>query len=311
MHNRSAFLALSASPSAMIDLPSSRPAIVTMLLGAFMISFSAVFVKIAEVAPTCSAFYRVVFGCGFLGLLAWTRGELQIPPPRTLALLLFCGLTFALDLFFWHESIMHIGPGLATLISNFQVFFLAAVAILFFREKARPRFLLSLPIAIFGLFLVVGPNWHQLSDQYKTGIFYALLTALCYAVYLIALRRVQGSGHRSPLFALMLVSACSAIFLGLRMWHSGESFAIPDMQSLSALLALGLFSQTLGWLLIARSLPRLPTSLGGLMLLLQPALSFVWDVLFFSRPTSLINWGGVTLTLAAIYMGASGKSTRH
>lgn len=295
----------------MQTLTSPRQAIVTMLLGAFMISFSAVFVKVAEVAPTSSAFYRVAFGCGFLGIIAWVRGELRFPPLRTLALLLFCGLAFALDLFFWHESIMYIGPGLATLISNFQVFFLAAAAIFFFREKARPRFLLSLPIAVFGLFLVIGPNWHQLSAEYKTGISFALLTALCYAVYLIALRRAQGSGHRSPLFALMLVSGCSAIFLGLKMAESGIPFAIPNLKSLSALLGLGLCSQTLGWLLIARALPRLPTSLGGLMLLLQPALSFIWDVLFFSRPTSLLNWAGVTLTLAAIYMGATGKSGRN
>lgn len=281
-----------------------------MLLGAFMISFSAVFVKVADVAPTCSAFYRVAFGTIFLALLAWFRGELRFPPLRTSSLLLFCGLAFALDLFFWHESIMFIGPGLATLISNFQVFFLAAAAILFFKEKARPRFLLSLPVAIFGLFLVIGPNWNQLSDDYKTGITFALLTALCYAVYLIALRKAQGSGKSSPLFALMLVSGCSAIFLGLKMAHSGTSFAIPDMKSLSALLGLGLCSQTLGWLLIAQALPRIPTSLGGLILLLQPALSFVWDVLLFSRPTSLLNWAGVTLTLAAIYMGATGKSSR-
>jgi drug/metabolite transporter (DMT)-like permease len=294
----------------MNDLLSPRRAIITMLLGAFMISFSAVFVKVAEVAPTCSAFYRVAFGCCFLGLITWFRGEWRPPPRRTLALLLFCGLAFALDLFFWHESIMYIGPGLATLISNFQVFFLAAVAIFFLGERARPRFLLSLPIAVFGLFLVVGPNWHQLSDDYKIGISFALLTALCYAVYLITLRRAQSASNSSPLFSLMLVSCCSTVFLGLKMVNSGDSFVIPDLKSLSALLALGLCSQTLGWLLIARALPRLPTSLGGLILLLQPALSFVWDVLLFARPTSLINWTGVTLTLAAIYMGATGKSSR-
>ncbi len=279
----------------------------TMLLGACMISFSAVFVKVADVAPTSSAFYRVAFGFCFLLVIAWWRGELATPPPRVLLLLLLCGLAFALDLFFWHESIMFIGPGLATLISNFQVFFLAAAAILLFREKARPRFLLSLPIAIFGLFLVVGFDWSSLSNEYRTGIYFSLLTALCYAVYLIGLRRAQSSGNHGPVYALMLVSLCSALFLGAKMTVSGDSFVIPDLRSLASLLGLGLFSQTLGWLLIARALPGIPTSLGGLMLLLQPALSFVWDVLLFSRPTSLLNWAGVTLTLAAIYMGATGK----
>jgi hypothetical protein len=42
-----------------------------------------------------------------------------------------CGLFFALDLFCWHASILHIGPGLATIIDNFQVFVLTTVGILF------------------------------------------------------------------------------------------------------------------------------------------------------------------------------------
>jgi drug/metabolite transporter (DMT)-like permease len=45
-----------------------------------------------------------------------------------------------------------------------------------------------------------------------------------------------------------------------------------------------------------------------LILLLQPALAFVWDVLFFQRPTTLVNWLGVMLALAAIYLGMAGQS---
>ena len=204
-----------------------------MLAGAGMISFSAVFVKLAAVSPTASAFYRVSFGFCFLLALAAIRHELARPSLRQLALLIGCGLAFALDLYFWHESIHSIGPGLATLIGNFQVFFLAAFAILFFGDKPSLGFLLALPIAMVGLFFVVGIDWHKLDDTYKTGVYFALL--------------------------------------------------------------------------IARALPRLPTALGGLMLLLQPALSFVWDVLFFNRPTSVLNWIGVALALAAIYMGARSR----
>jgi drug/metabolite transporter (DMT)-like permease len=42
--------------------------------------------------------------------------------------------------------------------------------------------------------------------------------------------------------------------------------------------------------------------------LLQPALAFVWDVLFFQRPTTLINWLGVLIALVAIYMGMARQS---
>jgi drug/metabolite transporter (DMT)-like permease len=44
--------------------------------------------------------------------------------------------------------------------------------------------------------------------------------------------------------------------------------------------------------------------LSGFILLLQPALAFVWDVLLFQRPTSLVNWAGVFIVLVAIYLGS-------
>jgi drug/metabolite transporter (DMT)-like permease len=95
--------------------------------------------------------------------------------------------------------------------------------------------------------------------------------------------------------------------LGLYITAAGETFVIPDLKSLFSLIGLGFFSQCLGWLLIATSLPRTNTSTAGLILLLQPALAFLWDVLFFARPTDLLNWFGVVMTLLAIYFGLSSK----
>jgi drug/metabolite transporter (DMT)-like permease len=106
----------------------------------------------------------------------------------------------------------------------------------------------------------------------------------------------------------MIVSISCAIFLGLKMRYAGDSFIIPDFKSLLSLLGLGLFSQTIGWVLIANALPKIRASFTGLILLLQPALAFIWDVLIFDRPTDLLNWTGVALTLAAIYMGLTGKA---
>ena len=71
------------------------------------------------------------------------------------------------------------------------------------------------------------------------------------------------------------------------------------------MIALGLFSQTAGWLLITHALPHIPAGIAGLILLLQPSLAFVWDVIFFNRQTASLAWGGVALTLFAIYMGAT------
>jgi len=273
-----------------------------------MISFSAIWVRLADVPPTTSALYRVLFGSLFLLVATFWKKEIRIIPVKSLCWIISCSIIFSLNLLFWHKSIFFIGPGLATVLSNFQVFLLAAIGILFFGERIRPRFLLSIPVAVLGLFLVVGASWNDLSPNYKTGIYFSLLAALCYAGFLISLRKIQHDQNQPSLFyTLTLISFITAVCLAQKMVLYGDSFTIPDLYNLSILLSLAFFSQVLGWLLIANAMPKIRTSLTGFILLLQPALSFIWDVLFFSRPTDLINWLGIIITLTAIYMGMTGS----
>jgi hypothetical protein len=52
-----------------------------------------------------------------------------------------------------------------------------------------------------------------------------------------------------------------------------------------------------------RAIPQLPASMVGLLLLLQPALSFVFDVVLFARPTSGLDRVGLGLSLLGIFIG--------
>ena len=264
--------------------------VLQVLAGAFIISFSAIWVKLADVAPETSALYRVFFGFLFLFIAAFWQKEIRIIPARNLYWILLCGVLFGIDLLCWHKSIFYIGPGLSTVIGNFQVFLLAAVGILFYGEKIRLRFLFAVPVAVLGLFLVVGIDGNALNQEYRAGIYFALLTALFYAGFIICLRKIHSDQNQPSFFySLMLISFIAAICLALEMVLSDNLFAIPNMRNL------------------ANAMPKLRTSLTGFVLLLQPTLSFIWDVLFFSRPTDLINWLGISITLTAIYMGVTGN----
>lgn len=291
----------------MLQRLSSRP-VTAVLLGAFLISFSAVWVKISGLPPTVAAFYRVFFGAVFLLLPSLQSGDFPRLSKKRFYLLMLCATFFAFDLVFWHGAINFIGPGLATMIGNFQVFVMAAVAVLYFKEPLRLRFILSLPIAAAGLYLLVGPDWQQLDSNYKTGLLLALLTAICYSGFLLSLRKIQAETTMSFYNSLMLLSAFCSGLLALYMIIRGESFGFPTMQAFVSMLILGLFSQAFGWLMITNAMPKISPALTGLVLLLQPSLSFVWDVIIFHRPTDLINWIGVIITIGAIYMGIS-KST--
>jgi drug/metabolite transporter (DMT)-like permease len=306
---------LSASPAV------PRAAVWQMSAGAALISTTSIFVRLADVGPTTSAFYRMLFGAlmltgGLIALRAWRPLSL-----RTIGWLLVPGVAFAVDLMLWHRSIHQVGPGLATLLGNFQVFLMALAGVVLYRERLGPPFLIGTALALVGLYLLVGLEWGRFDAVYRQGVVFGLLTGVAYAVYLLTTRHVQRSGQVAlmPAQLIGVTSWICAAVLAVSMLGEGASFAIPDLRSLGALLGLALFGQVLGWILLVRAMPQLPASLVGLLLLLQPALSFLLDVAIFARPTRAVDWLGVGLSLLGIFIGswrprgadvASGTSTQ-
>lgn len=285
-----------------------QKAVLRTLAGAVMISFSAPLARIADTAPTVSGFYRMLFGGLMLLGLALLRRQSLRAEPRAFLMALLVGFWFAWDLIFWHRSIDFVGPGLATILANFQVFVLAAVGILWYRERLKARYALALPLAMLGLWLLVGIDWNELPPDFHFGVWMGLATAVAYSAYTLTLRRTQAHpGAPRPGVTLILVSLLCSAVLAVAVLVEGESFVIPNAKTWSALLIYGLVAQVLGWVLIARSLPHLNASIAGLILLLQPSLSFTWDMLFFNRPTTWVELVGAALALVGIYLGATAR----
>jgi drug/metabolite transporter (DMT)-like permease len=275
-----------------------------LVLGAIAISFSAVFVKLVHVPPTVSGFYRVFFGgVILLGVVLW-RHEHPRLNSRSWGKLLLAGLFFALDLFLWHRSILYIGPGIATLLANFQVFVMAAVGVLFLKERLSLFQWLAIVMAMFGLVLLVGADWNHVTPLYRWGIILALISAVAYAGYLLALRSTRNATGGSSYSAIAITSLASAAILAVSLLVEGESFAIPTWTDTGWLLLYGLVPQVLGWVLISHSMHKVGASQVGLVLLLQPACAFVWDSVFFGRHFTTAELSGAVITLAAIYLGS-------
>lgn len=282
-------------------------ALIRVALGAVLLSFAPVLVRVANVGPTPAGFYRMAVGGVILaGLVVVRRGRWR-GARGYLPIAVVSGACFAADLAFWHRSIHLVGPGLATILANFQVFVLAGFGIVMLKEHASPRLLLAIPLAVAGLFLVFGIEWGTLDMAYRWGVAFGLLTAVSYASYLLTLRlarqRAEGADVMATVATLSLVSA---VILAVAVRLEGESFAIPSGGTAGILLAYAVLIQVIAWVLISSGLPRLAASQAGLLLLLQPTLAFVWDIVMFQRPTSAIELVGALLTLGAIYLGLTG-----
>lgn len=281
-----------------------------LIAGAALISTTGVLVRYADVPPTVSGFWRMGFGGVLLMLFLLVSRQWRPARWGDWWWMTFPALFFAADLFLWHRSILSVGPGLATLLANFQVFLMALAGVWLHKEHLGPRYLAGLLLAFVGLWLLVGLDWAAFAPQYRVGVVLGLLTGVAYAGYMLSFRHAQRERSTLPPAQLLAMSSLlCAVFLGIVALGEGVSFAIPDLRSLSALLALGLVGQCLGWVLIARAMPQLKASVVGLVLLLQPSLAFVQDVVLFQRNTLALEWVGVVVSLAGIFLGTL-KATR-
>jgi len=280
-----------------------------VVIGAALISFSPVFVVLSGVSASASAFYRMLLSLpALILLLVYTKGTLWLGA-RQWGIALLCSVFYTLDLTFWHKSILLIGPGYATILGNFQVFVLAAYSVLILHTKVTLRLILAIPVSIFGLYLICGLPWENSAEGFQTGVIFALSTAFWYGGYILLLRTLQTSFELEGKIAnLCMISILTTIITGLVVVASGDSFVVPGIDSWIYLLAYAIICQVIAWILISAGLPYTVPIKVGLILLLQPAGAFIWDILIFRLPFTSVTLLGVVLTLGAIYLGSTSTS---
>ena len=282
---------------------------VRLFAGAIIISFSPVLVRLVSVSPTTSGFYRLVLGGIALAMYLLATGRKLSFSKAAWIALIGSALFFALDLWFWHRSIIYVGPGLATLLANFQVFFMTAAGVILLRQRPSGIQLIAIPLAMLGLAMIIGLDWQGLQQDYRIGVIFGLLTAVCYAGYLLTMRQARtGSTHAIPSREIAVLSLIAASVLGVAAVAEGESLAIPNINDAIWLACYGILVHAVGLMLIASSLAKVSTTEVGLALLLQPSLSFTWDILFFDRQLTVTEGFGAAIALAAIYLGSRQSS---
>jgi drug/metabolite transporter (DMT)-like permease len=294
------------------DPASVRRAMLVLACGAAVVSLAPILVKAASLqglGPTAIAFWRCLLGAALIAVVAALfRSRIRVTWEVT-GLLALAGLAFALDLFTWHRSIVLAGAGLSTVLANTQVFGTALLSALFFNERLRPRLLVLAVAAMIGVTLLAGVGSDvAFTPDYLRGVVYGLVSGALYSVFLVSLR---AAGRRSPqisaLGPLLWFSSYAALFLLIALAAEGEPSMPRGWMAWGFVVALAVVAQFLGWWTISRSLPRMRGAVGGLILLLQPALATIWSALIFGERLEPLQILGVLITLGAVYLGSMGS----
>ena len=278
----------------------ARP-VLAAAIGALLIAWSAVFVRLSEASPSTAAFFRCAYALPpLLALAVAERRAYGALPWGQLRLGLAAGVFFAIDLVLWHHAIERVGAGLATVLGNTQVLIVALLAWLLLGERPDRRLLVAIPVVMVGVVLISGvigagafgrdPVW---------GVIFGTGTGFAYAGYLLVLRHGNQDVRRpaGPLFAATLAGAVCSLVIGLPL---GEIDLVPTWPGHGWLLLLALGVQAVAWMIISISLPRLDAAVTSVLLTIQPVGSVVLGMLILAEAPSAFQLIGVVCILSGL-----------
>lgn len=264
------------------------------------IAASSTLVVLADSGAATTALYRCALALPLLIPLALREQRRHGPRPLAARLgAAGAGVFFAVDLVLWTHAIDVVGAGVATVLGNLQVLFVAIAAWAFLGERPSSRLLVALPVVFGGVVLVSGLVGHAgVGRDPLAGVVYGVSTSIAYAAFLMILRRSARTAHvAGPLADATATAAVGALVLGVL--FGGLDLA-PGWAAIGWLLVLAVTSQTLGWLLITASLPRLPSALSSLLLLLQPVAALALAYVALGERPSLLQLLGAALICAGV-----------
>ena len=279
---------------------------------AFLAS-GGIFVKLSELGPIATAFYRILLAMPLA--LLWgqispspRRRKSAMDPPRgDFALLVFSGAFLALDLILWHISFHHTTVANANLLANLVPFVVVPASWLLFRERVSPLFLVGLCVAAAGVFTLMSGKISPSPENFL-GDFLAMATAVFYGLYFLTVGRLRARYNAGEILFWGGFSSLAILLASAAIW---EDQLIPETARGWALLAcLAAFSQICGQGFVAVSLGRLPMSFSSAAVLAQPVIAAGYALLIFSEKLSAVEAAGAAVVLAGIYISKVGSAKK-
>lgn len=294
--------------------PPTRPparvspwvAYATLAVAVVAVSWSAIFVRWADIPGSASAFYRVLIAACVL--LPWravhkpAAARRQAPTSRALAMAVIAGVFFALDLAFFNTAIMRSSASTTSLLgSNAPVFVGLGSWVLLGRRPHR-LFWAGLIASMAGIALMLWAGLDDAADARHdvVGDLMAVAAAFCFAGYMLAVAEARESMDTLTLNTIAIVS-CTIALLPICLAIDAPLWGYPASTWL-ALVYLGLISQVGAYLGIAFALGHLPATVVSIGLLAQAPLTALLASFLLNERLSPLQLAGGALVLAGIYV---------
>ncbi len=279
---------------------------ITLIFGAACLGASTTFVRISEVGPISSAFWRSFLALPLiLILIRLLKIQFQYKIKNTnYFYLALPGIFLGIDHAAWHHGIMLTTIANSTLFASMAPVFVVIYSYLLFSLTIKRNFLFGLIASIFGAILLMYSSL-ELSLKNIYGDFWSLLAGAFYAAYLMSTGILRDK-NLNIYIIFLFGTLFSAFTLLIIVIFSNETFFPHSLNGWLIILCLAFISQFVGIGLITWALGKVKTGLASLTLMSEPiTASFLAWLLLGEYLTAIQLAGGIIILFGIIYAQSS------
>ena len=274
------------------------PAFAALLAAAVAMGISPIFVRLADVGPYTSAFWRVALALPVLWAWQLAEGSAARAKPFQLPVVL-AGLAFSGDLFFWHLSIVHTSVANATFFATTAPVWVALFGWLIFHRRPGVAMVAGLTLCLAGGAALVAQSF-AFERAKVLGDMFGLATGVFFGLYFLAVGLARDKvGAAQVTFELSVVTAL--VLLGIALAFE-QKFWPSSQQGVLALAGMGLISHAGGQGLLSIALGRLPAMFSSLVIFLEAVAAAFFGWLILAEAVSMVQALGGLLILAGIFI---------
>ena len=284
----------------------------TLFLGVFALSTSAIFVKLAAAPSSITAFYRLFFALLFLlPLLLLDKAswqDLRSLSKRQWQTGLLSGLFLAIHYILWFESLNYTSVASSTVIVTLQPLFSFVGSYFLFKERFSTGAIISSIVALIGSFIIAWGDF-QISMQALYGDLLAFIAAGFITAYFFI-----GQHMRQKLAVVpysILGYAASAFFLAVYALSQQLSFIDYSQSTWTAFLGIAFISTILGQMLLNWLLKWLSTSVISMSILGETIGTCILAYFILGEIITLRQGIGIIVTLAGLGLFMFYKNKMH
>mgnify|MGYP000059068003 FL=1 len=241
---------------------------------------------------------RTVLGGFFLLILATARrewGSLRRASRTSLVWLVLSGLFLSGNWLFLYEAYQHIGVSLATLMCYCGPILIMILSYFVFHEPFTVPKVSAMVIVTVGILCINGADVqaHGLS----WGLVCGFLSAVCFALLVIAMKKVSGIGGILSPACQLLVASLVVAAVTLSMPAAPVSL---DMTNIACMVCLGIVNTGLGYYLYFSGVQRLSAQSVSICGYMEPLTALTLSAILLGESLTLLQWIGAACILGGV-----------